>query len=747
MLALQLFVWLIPRIVVSYNPTLFNVTISNSSGSYFISQERDDFYNGEIRCNSTQLCHIKCIHLYSCHRINVYCSNPNLCVLDCDGDSSCRGVNLYISSNHNTINCIGSSSCTANIGPNFYFNIYTDYKNYSSSNTILTCSHGGSCNKMQIVDIYTENGYNPSKFKILCIDVFLACMLDINSSLTVPNVINATGEYYFGIGSYLDIECSHNLLCSIDCTGGGCHQSSIDCGNADECNILCKGFGASACDMMNIKAQNNKQFTLICSKGYYTCGHSMIQVENVKDVNINCTGSVNCYHTKVQLNSITNAVFNCGGGTNGACTQMSLDINLVDNITVKCNNYKSCNKLSILSYGNKDTLNLVCSGLKSCQESQICVDNDNILNIDCCGDHSCNGNSFCTNYNYTLGTINCACGAFEACINMTVIPPTAAPTLSYNLATLSFPYVQNDVLQLYNKSFETSSADFGYQPSDHMINGLLILPMNTTYSYECNGGEPKNKNIYINYIKNNKHIEQDFIMIIDRGNCYFYDKVQIAQSLGAKGVIICDDRNQELFAMSKSNNIADNITIPSVLLQKTNCQLLYQHLGVLNWDPQIANDINETMYPSANNITWTLAQIVWGVPISGTPTNDPTTLARDNLTTSTKSANNTTTISTTFTLESTTKWATTDRDTTWTTTTTKSATLTTGSTITSNTSNTSTAGSTTSTTSTLTTELTTSNTTESTTSTTLTTGSTITPNTSTTGSTTASITISTTSST
>ena len=44
---------------------------------------------------------------------------------------------------------------------------------------------------------------------------FCASQISKPYPIAIPNIKNATGEYYFNIGSYLDINCTHDLLCSI----------------------------------------------------------------------------------------------------------------------------------------------------------------------------------------------------------------------------------------------------------------------------------------------------------------------------------------------------------------------------------------------------------------------------------------------------------------------------------------------------------------------------------------------------
>ena len=78
---------------------------------------------------------------------------------------------------------------------------------------------------------------------------------------------------------------------------------------------------------------------------------------------------------------------------------------------------------------------------------------------------------------------------------------------------------------------------------------------------------------------------QQYILMIDRGDCYYADKVEHAQLMNASGVIFCDSRVENLFTPWLPSNWVDTIDIPSVLLSQTDCKTIMDHLGVINWNP------------------------------------------------------------------------------------------------------------------------------------------------------------------
>jgi len=193
-------------------------------------------------------------------------------------------------------------------------------------------------------------------------------------------------------------------------------------------------------------------------------------------------------------------------------------------------------------------------------------------------------------------------------------------------ALLSFPSTIDG--PLFNKTFEIAPAQFGYQKYGGALEGVLVLPANETYHKECpkcpyNGGysmcttegpEPLGQNPYIHYI-NDWFIEEDditdFILVVDRLDCYFVNKIEHAQLMGASGVIMCDWRAEHLFTMWMPTDWSDDIDIPSVLLSNKDCATLMAHLGVSNWDPQERTNMK---YPTVETMNWTIATIEWGLP-------------------------------------------------------------------------------------------------------------------------------------
>ena len=176
-------------------------------------------------------------------------------------------------------------------------------------------------------------------------------------------------------------------------------------------------------------------------------------------------------------------------------------------------------------------------------------------------------------------------------------------------------------------SFEVSPALFGYSTFSGSIEGILILPANETYHKECPkcgvnnitsmcdnvGPEPLNTNPYIEYLEelNNSMSDQNYILIIDRGDCYFTDKVYHARLMKAAAVIVCDSKDENLIQMWQSENDDTIIDIPSVLLSNDNCDTLLDYIGVTDWNP---TNIENMTYPAPDEMNYVTADIQWGLP-------------------------------------------------------------------------------------------------------------------------------------
>eukprot|EP01084_Bolivina_argentea_P179555 310264_1 len=167
----------------------------------------------------------------------------------------------------------------------------------------------------------------------------------------------------------------------------------------------------------------------------------------------------------------------------------------------------------------------------------------------------------------------------------------------------------------FNATFDVAPAAFGFSQYSGSVTGILVLPANVSYHKECpTSAEPLGINPYIRYIQDwfiSTNDIKDYILIIDRLDCPFIEKVEHAQLMGASGTIICDWRNENLFSIWAPQDWKDDIHIPTVLLSNNDCAIMMQHIGVQNWNPSNPTNMK---YPTPSTINWTIGTIKWGLP-------------------------------------------------------------------------------------------------------------------------------------
>ena len=78
---------------------------------------------------------------------------------------------------------------------------------------------------------------------------------------------------------------------------------------------------------------------------------------------------------------------------------------------------------------------------------------------------------------------------------------------------------------------------------------------------------------------NNSHSDPSPIVVMDRGGCHFVTKTHYAQLIGAKLVLIMDNRekNEEKILMVY-NGFGSDISIPTIMISKEDGRNIYQYL-------------------------------------------------------------------------------------------------------------------------------------------------------------------------
>ena len=116
-------------------------------------------------------------------------------------------------------------------------------------------------------------------------------------------------------------------------------------------------------------------------------------------------------------------------------------------------------------------------------------------------------------------------------------------------------------------TFDGFNASFGPDVADGSVTGRVVQAFDSSPS-PTQACEP---------IRNSNEIEGN-IALIDRGICFFVDKIRNAQDAGAIAVIVCNFEDNLVRMGAPANESTNDIQIPSVFLQNSDCQVLKQVL-------------------------------------------------------------------------------------------------------------------------------------------------------------------------
>jgi hypothetical protein len=117
----------------------------------------------------------------------------------------------------------------------------------------------------------------------------------------------------------------------------------------------------------------------------------------------------------------------------------------------------------------------------------------------------------------------------------------------------------------------SSLANFGNPPYGTAINGQLYLTSIKNDTLACSDLQP---------IEFNPEDISSPIVLVERGECPFVMKVRHAQDIGAKGVIVVDNKDGEDVEriIMADNGTGGNISIPSFMISKSDGDILREYL-------------------------------------------------------------------------------------------------------------------------------------------------------------------------
>lgn len=110
-------------------------------------------------------------------------------------------------------------------------------------------------------------------------------------------------------------------------------------------------------------------------------------------------------------------------------------------------------------------------------------------------------------------------------------------------------------------SYETGTASFGLPVTTTLISGKVEI-VNDGSSAPSQGCKT-----LLNNTLSGK------IALVDRGNCFFTDKVYYAQQKGAIACIVCN-YEEAVITMGAGSSLGNSVTIPSIFIKKSDCDKL-----------------------------------------------------------------------------------------------------------------------------------------------------------------------------
>lgn len=153
----------------------------------------------------------------------------------------------------------------------------------------------------------------------------------------------------------------------------------------------------------------------------------------------------------------------------------------------------------------------------------------------------------------------------------------------------------SEFIQRYpHGSIKYSIGNFGNPPYGSTIIGPLIYPSGDNKD-GCSEFTPGHVSNYTN-----------FVMLVDRGACYFASKVRHAQDIGAKLVIIADNVGEDISRITMiDNGVSGNLYIPTLLISKTDGALIKSYISD-HKDKEVSVTMNFDVKPSNDHINYTI---------------------------------------------------------------------------------------------------------------------------------------------
>jgi hypothetical protein len=191
-------------------------------------------------------------------------------------------------------------------------------------------------------------------------------------------------------------------------------------------------------------------------------------------------------------------------------------------------------------------------------------------------------------------------------VNIQEITSKTGSEISYNL------YKESEIV--HSSPWESMASQFGMHKFSGSLTGRLVILKGDNYLCKIDKAEDVTEEAKTWITPPEQLSGFGNIMLVQRGKpdgyegvCAFVDKVHAAEVLGAKAVIVWDDREEALFTMWDTDDIFGSpINIPSVLVSYSHGLELMGNLTAGKWNKDSTTDNIETLEPMTVTLRWGL---------------------------------------------------------------------------------------------------------------------------------------------
>ena len=153
----------------------------------------------------------------------------------------------------------------------------------------------------------------------------------------------------------------------------------------------------------------------------------------------------------------------------------------------------------------------------------------------------------------------------------------------------------------HNGEIPASLGNFGNPPYGTILVGKVYLPTKTEEYTACRP---------LSAIELDDDVLSSILMI-QRGDCYFVQKVRFAQEAGASAVIIVDNIDEDATSIIMiDNGTGGNLYIPSFLITKTDGETIWNYIEQSPYSDSVTISLSFTIRTEMSKIEFGL----WFVP-------------------------------------------------------------------------------------------------------------------------------------